>query len=139
MSSQKRGENMILAIQEWIWPIVLGISLGLLLAFARNKKKQGGLLFLSAEEFRKNMRRGQLIDIRSEEEYKNEKINGSRNYPKKQVFGNLYLLRTDQPVFLYGNKDQGLVKRVGKKLMRKGYYPVYVLKGGLDEWPFPKK
>jgi rhodanese-related sulfurtransferase len=130
---------MILAIQDWIWPIVLGLSLGFLIAFARNKKGKGNLLLLEADEFRKNMRRGQLIDVRPEQDYSQEKINGSRNYPKKQVFQNLYLLRTDQPIFLYGEKDNGIVKKVGKKLLRKGYYPVYVLKGGLEAWPFPKK
>lgn len=130
---------MILAIQEWIWPIVLGISLGLLIAYARNRKGKGSYLLLDAEEFRKNMRRGQLIDIRPEDAYQEEKINGSRNYPKKQVFQNLYLLRTDQPIFLYGQADNGPVKSVAKKLLRKGYYPVYVLKGGLKDWPFPKK
>ena len=130
---------MILAIQDWIWPIVLGLSLGFLIAFARNKKGKGSILFLEADEFRKNMRRGQLIDIRSEEDFTKEKINGSRNYPKKQVFQNLYLLRTDQPVFLYGDDDKGIVKQVGKKMMSKGYHPVYVLKGGLKNWPFPKK
>jgi len=130
---------MILAIQDWIWPIVLGISLGLLIAYARNKKDKGSYLLLEADEFRKNMRRGQLIDIRPEDAYNQEKINGSRNYPKKQVFQNLYLLRTDQPIFLYGSKDNGTVKKVAKKMLRKGYYPVYVLKGGLEDWPYPKK
>ncbi|MFO7969299.1 MAG: rhodanese-like domain-containing protein [Bacillota bacterium] len=130
---------MFLAITEWILPVVLGLSLGLLIAFSKNKKKQGGLLYLDPEEFRKNMRRGQLIDIRSEEDYNKEKINGSRNYPKKSIFQNLYLIRADQPIFLYHDKDSGLVKKVGKKLMRKGYNPVYVLKGGLDNWPFKKK
>ena len=85
------------------------------------------------------MRRGQLIDIRPKDDYQKEKINGSRNYPKKDVFQNLYLIRSDQPIFLYGQHDQGLVKKVGNKLMRKGYQPIYVLKGGLESWPFPKK
>ena len=130
---------MFFAINEWVFRVVLGISLGLLIAFSKNKKNQGGLLFLEPEEFRKNMRRGQLIDIRPEDEYNKEKINGSRNYPKKSVFQNLYLIRADQPIFLYHDKDAGLVKKVGKKLMRKGYNPVYVLKGGFENWPFPKK
>jgi len=130
---------MFLAVSEWLWPIILGISLGFLIAFARNRKAQGTLIYLEADEFRKNMRRGQLIDVRPEGDYQKEKINGSRNYPKKQVFNNLYLLRTDQPIFLYGETDKGVVKSVGKKLKRKGYQPVYVLKGGLNAWPFPKK
>jgi rhodanese-related sulfurtransferase len=139
MSSQKRGDFMFLAIKDWLWPILLGTSLGLLLAYLRNRRSSGTIIYLEAEEFRKNMRRGQLIDVRNEEDYKQEKINGSRNYPKKSIFQNLYLLRADQPVFIYGQTDKGLTTRVGKKLKRKGYRPVYVLKGGLKDWPFPKK
>lgn len=130
---------MFLAINDWLWPILLGTSLGLVLAFLRNRKSSGQIIYLDSEEFRKNMRRGQLIDIRKENDYKEEKINGSRNYPKKTVFQNLYLLRADQPIFLYGETDKGPVSSVGKKLKRKGYQPVYVLKGGLKDWPFPKK
>ena len=130
---------MFLAVTDWLWPILLGTSLGLILAYFRNRRSNSEIIYLDAEEFRNNMRRGQLIDIRKEEDYKNEKINGSRNYPGRQIFQNLYLLRADQPVFLYSDTGKGKVKSVGKKLKRKGYNPVYVLKGGLNEWPFPKK
>lgn len=123
----------------WLWPILLGTSLGLLLAYFRNRRSKGTLIFLEAEEFRKNMRRGQLIDIRKASDYNNEKINGSRNYPKRTIFANLFLLRADQPVFIYGDTDKGVVRAVAKKLKRKGYNPVYVLKDGLNNWPFPKK
>lgn len=130
---------MFLAINDWLLPILLGTSLGIILAFLRNRKKTSQVIYLDAEEFRKNMRRGQLIDVRKEDDFKVEKINGSRNYPKKSVFQNLYLLRADQPIFLYGDTDKGVVQSVGKKLKRKGYHPVYVLNGGLKNWPFPKK
>jgi len=130
---------MFLAVTDWLWPILLGTSLGLLLAYLRNRKQSGQIIYLEPEEFRKNMRRGQLIDIRPDTEFQKERINGSKNYPKKTVFLHLFLIRADQPIFLYGETDKGLVPRVGKKLKRKGYNPVYVLKGGIKGWPFPKK
>jgi len=123
---------------SFIIPIILGITIGLLIAFRRNS---GNLkpIFLEAEEFRANMRKGQLIDIRNKDDFSKEKINGSRNFPNREVFQSLHLLRKDQPVFLYGESSYGKVKSVSKKMMKKGFKPVYILVGGLDEWPFPKK
>jgi rhodanese-related sulfurtransferase len=123
---------------DYILPIILGISIGLLIAFKRNSGSYK-LIYLDAEEFRSNMRKGQLIDIRSKEDFTQEKINGSRNFPKREVLQSLHLLRKDQPIFIYGNTDKGQIKSVGKKLMKKGFKPVYVLVGGLDNWPFVKK
>lgn len=123
---------------SFILPIVLGISIGLLIAFKRNSAGLK-LIYLEAEEFRANMRKGQLLDIREKEVFTKERINGSRNFPKKEIFQNLHLIRKDQPIFLYSDTEKGLIKTVGKKLMKKGYRPVYVLIGGLDNWPFPKK
>lgn len=125
-------------ISSFILPIVLGISIGLLIAFKRNSAGLK-LIYLEAEEFRANMRKGQLLDIREKEVFTKERINGSRNFPKKEIFQNLHLIRKDQPIFLYAETEKGLIKNVGKKLMKKGYRPVYVLIGGLDNWPFPKK
>jgi len=123
---------------SFIIPIALGIAIGLLIAF---KRSSGNIkpIFLEAEDFRANMRKGQLIDIRTKEEFAKEKINGSRNFPNRDIFQSLHLLRKDQPVFLYGSSSYGKVKNVGKKMMKKGFKPVYILIGGLNEWPFPKK
>jgi rhodanese-related sulfurtransferase len=125
-------------ITEWLLPIGLGLLIGALIAFKRNSGNIK-LIYLEPEEFRANMRKGQLIDIRTKDAYDNEKINGSRNFPKRELLGNLYKIRTDQPVFLYADRDKGAIKSVGKKLMKKGYRPVYVLKGGFENWPFVKK
>lgn len=126
-------------VMGWLLPISLGILLGVFLATRKNKDKTQKMIVLDAEEFRKNMRKGQLIDIRSDEEHQTKKINGSRSFPKKSVFSSLHQIRADQPIFIYDAKQSGRVGRVAKKLIKKGYEPVYVLKGGLDAWPFPVK
>ncbi len=126
-------------IMNWLLPISLGLFIGYLIA---TKGKKGGgdqMIVLDAEEFRNSMRKGQLIDIRLESAYQNEKINGSRNFPKTTIFQNLSKLRADQPIFIYDEIDHGRVKRVAKKLIRKGFQPVYVLKDGFLHWPFVKK
>ncbi len=126
-------------VMGWLLPISLGILLGVFLATRKNKGEKEQIIVLDAEEFRKNMRKGQLIDIRPEEKYREKRINGSRNFPKKAIFSSLHQIRDDQPLFIYDDRQRGLVARVAKKLLKKGYRPVYVLKGGLEEWPYPVK
>ena len=132
---------MFLAIQDalnWIIPIALGLFIGYLIA-TRKKTSGDDIVMLEAEDFRANMRKGQLIDIRPEDDFKLNKINGSRSFPKRSITQNLFKLRADQAVFLYSNSDSGQIKSVAKKLVKKGYKPVYVLKGGLPSWPFATK
>ena len=126
------------SFSSFIWPIVIGISLGLLIAFRRNSASLK-LTYLEAEDFRNNMRKGQLIDIREKEAFSQEKINGARNFPNKEAISSLHLLRKDQPVFIYSDSDFGKVRKVGKKIRKKGFSSVYVLICGLDKWPYPKK
>ena len=126
-------------VMGWLLPISLGILLGVFLATRKNKGEKEQIIVLDAEEFRKNMRKGQLIDIRPEENFQEKRINGSRNFPKKAIFSSLHQIRDDQPIFIYDDTQRGLVGRVAKKLLKKGYRPVYVLRDGLEEWPFPVK
>lgn len=123
----------------WVLVIGAGLLIGWFIATKRNSNTGDQVIFLKAEEFRANMRKGQLIDIRKDEEYNGSKILGSRNFPKREIFQNLYKLRSDQAVFLYANTDSGLIKGVAKKLVKKGFKPVYILIGGMDQWPFIKK
>ncbi|MFA7075926.1 MAG: rhodanese-like domain-containing protein [Candidatus Izemoplasmatales bacterium] len=125
-------------VTDYIIPIILGVGIGLVIAFWRNSKGIKAT-YLVPEDFRANMRKGQLIDIRSKEEFTKERINGSRNFPKRTVFQSMHLLRADQPVFIYANQDKGIVKAVGRKLMKKGFHTVYILSGGFENWPYPKK
>ncbi|MCK4551761.1 MAG: rhodanese-like domain-containing protein [Tenericutes bacterium] len=123
----------------WIIVIGLGLAIGFFISSKRNTGDKDQLVFLKPEDFRANMRKGQLIDIRTEELYKQSRINGSRNFPKRAILQNLYKLRADQPVFLCGNKDSGQIKSVANKLIKKGYHPVYVLISGIPEWPYQLK
>ena len=129
---------MFLATDTITWVLVIGAGLviGWFIASRRNNNSGDQVVFLKPEEFRANMRKGQLIDIRSEEQYANGKINGSRNFPKRSILQSLFKLRADQAVFLYSGNDTGQVKSVANKLAKKGYKPVYILIGGFDGWPF---
>jgi len=123
---------------EWVLPIGLGLIIGLLVA-SRKSHDYSQLIYLEAEEFRQNMRKGQLLDLRKELEYASKKINGSRNFPKRTIFAQLNKIRKDQAVFIYDNTSSSLLRSVGKKLIKKGYHPIYLLKGGLESWTFNLK
>ncbi|XFA99219.1 rhodanese-like domain-containing protein [Candidatus Izemoplasma sp. B36] len=122
----------------WIVVIGAGLVLGLLIS-RRNPNNKDQIVDLKAEDFRANMRKGQLIDIRREDAYKSERINGSRNFPKRSLLQNLFKLRADQAIFLVADNDRGQVKSIARKLIKKGYHPVYVLVGGIKEWPYQLK
>lgn len=125
---------------SWFLIIGSGLLLGWFIATRRNNfDNKNQVIDLSAEDFRANMRKGQLIDIRTEEDYAVEKILGSRNFPKRSITQNLFKLRTDQAVFIYDNNDKGRIRSVANKLVKKGYKPVYILKEGFSNWPFIKK
>ena len=125
-------------IWNWVWPIVLGLLVGVLLA-GRKNVDYSKIVRLKPEEFRQNMRKGQLIDIRTETQHDTRRISGSRNFPKMSAFQNLSKLRTDLAVFVYDETDSGLLRRFSKKLICKGFVRVYCLQGGLKQWPFNLK
>jgi len=125
-------------VMQWALPISLGLLIGYFIA-TRDKSGGDNIIYMEAEEFRSNMRKGQLIDVRTEEQYNESKILGSRNFPKRQLLQNLFKIRTDQAVFLYADTDRGTIRSVAKKLVKKGYKPIYILKGGFTNWPFIKK
>jgi len=129
--------GMFLEVQIWTWllPIGMGLLIGVLLA-GRKNHDYSAVVALEPEEFRQNMRKGQLVDLRLAKDFEAKRINGSRNFPKMSVFGNLSLLRKDLAVFVVDATDSNLVKRFSRKLIRKGFIRVYTLKGGLAKWTF---
>jgi rhodanese-related sulfurtransferase len=121
---------------DWILPIVLGLLLGILLS-TRKKHDYTQIQTLPADQFSQNMRKGQLIDARSEEQFKAGHILGSRHYPKRSVFDHLSKLRRDQPIYLIVDAKAVFSSALARKLIRKGFRPVYLLEGGLEKWPYP--
>lgn len=111
---------------------VLGLGLGWLMM--RNRDVDfSRISVLKREDFIGNMRKGQLVDIRKEKDFEEDKIKGARNFKPNQLTGKVSRIRKDQPVYLYcqnGKKS----KRVAKSLIRKSYHLVYVLEGGLDSY-----
>jgi rhodanese-related sulfurtransferase len=116
--------------------ILLAIISGLILGWLITKNKGidfSKLHIIGTDDFLKNMRKGQLVDIRKKELFEDSKIKGARNFTKKQITSKYSKLRKDLPVYLYcqnGKKS----KKLAKEMIQKGYSSVYVLDGGFQNY-----
>lgn len=112
----------------WVIAVVAGVVLGLMMN-NRNKTNNDAIFELDKKDFYDNMRKGQLVDLRSEDDFKESKIKGAKNLKASQVTGKYSRLRKDQSVYLYCSNGKKS-KRVAKKLSRDGYKSIYTLKDG---------
>ncbi len=118
------------------WSILLaaagGLGLGWLMV-RNNNTDYSKLHTIEKEDFIKNMRKGQLIDVRKKDEFENDKIKGARNFRPNQLAGKYSKLRKDQSVYIYcqnGKKS----KRAAKKMARDNFSDIYILKGGFEAY-----
>ncbi len=114
--------------------IMLGVMLGQLFskrAVSRTAQKDR-IIVVPYEEFRKHMRKGQLIDIRKQRDFEADRIKGARNFSprflrsKKQT-----LVRRDQDLYLYCHRGMR-AKRLAKKLLSRFHRRIIVLEGGFQ-------
>ncbi len=117
----------------YVFPIAIGLLLGALISKKfgpKAHKKHENLVVMEWPEFKRNMRKGQLIDIRKDEAFKKDKIKGARNFPLRILKNkNQTKVRKDLPLYLYCDNGKKSYK-VGNTLLRKGFQKVYILKGG---------
>lgn len=121
-------------VSQVIWWILLIAGLGWLLYEAVNffRRRQAAEA-LENDEFRENIRKAQLIDLRQKDEYKRSHILGARNMPYSELNRRMGELRYDQPIYLY-EEGKMLSLRAALKLKKEGYKEIYYLKGGFDNW-----
>lgn len=118
------------------WSVFIAVAAGLGIGWllVRNKNVDFSKLHvINLDDFKNNMRKGQLVDIRKKEAYEEGHIKGARNFKPSTLTAKYSKLRKDQSVYLYcqnGRKS----KRVGKKLIRKEFGDVFVLDGGFNNY-----
>ncbi|NLG81488.1 MAG: rhodanese-like domain-containing protein [Bacilli bacterium] len=124
---------------QWYHYLIIFIASFLLftiiLSFIQVRKAS---IKLDAEKFRTNMRKGQIVDVRSRKEYQSGHIIGARNISLDMIVRNQHTLRKDHPIFLYcatGRRS----RRAAIFLFTRGYTEIYELKGGLKNWKYPLK
>lgn len=124
---------------DTIYWILIGIALFvvflIILTYFQTKKAS---IKLNEEEFKKVMRKGQLVDVRSKQEFDAGHINGARNVTIQNIMRNLHHLRKDQPIYLYCNTGRRS-SRAAVFLRAKGYQDIYELENGLKNWNGPLK
>jgi len=119
---------------EW-WNYAIAIVLGIALGVILNKRKNrnyDAIHVISKDDFYTNMRKGQLVDIRKEEEYNENKIKGAKNFSPRQLTTKFSKVRKDQSVYLYCNNGKKSYQ-VAKNMTKHGYTAIYVLEHGLDQ------
>lgn len=85
--------------------------------------------FLSDEEFKKGMRRAQVIDVREKSPFNTGHILGARNIAYS-TFKTFYTeLRPDLPVYLY-DQNKTLSLRAAKFLNKQGFTDISILNNG---------
>lgn len=115
--------------------IILSVVTVLLFVWILIRSKKPSYLHpVTEEEFKKNYRKAQLIDVREEKEFDGGHILGARNVPLSQMKQRITEIRPDQPVYMYCNS--GSRTKQAAKIMRKkrGVEEMYTLKGGFKKW-----
>lgn len=113
-----------------LWLIVLGWAGYQLYQFFDRKRSS---VELTEEEFKKNMRKVQLIDVREKDDFNAGHILGARNIPYSMFKTRMVEIRKDQPVYLY-DQNKAMSGRAASKLRKAGYQDIYRLKGGYRDW-----
>jgi rhodanese-related sulfurtransferase len=94
---------------------------------------KGAAHVIEEPEFRENMRKAQVIDVRDKADFDAGHITGARNIPVVNLREYPNMLRKDQPVFLY-DKKRSMSGRAALILKKQGYNDISILKSGYDSW-----
>lgn len=113
-----------------LWIGIIGWAIWELIQYFRRKN---AATIVSKEEFKENMRKAQVVDVRGKDDFDAGHILGARNIPYLQMKQRANELRKDQPIYLYDEKKT-LSARSAIILKKQGYQNLYVLKGGYADW-----
>lgn len=113
-----------------LWVFIIGWGIWELIQYFRRKNAANTM---ENDEFRVNMRKAQIVDVRGKDEYEAGHILGARNIPYMNLKQRHVELRKDQPIYLYDEKKT-LSYRAALQLKKQGFEDLHVLKGGYSEW-----
>lgn len=96
-------------------------------------RRRKAAVALENEDFKENLRKKQLIDVRDKDEYNAGHILGARNIPFYEIKQRHIELRKDQPIYLYEDGTYAAY-RAAIELRKHDFEELYVLKGGYKNW-----
>lgn len=112
----------------WVFLLIWGIW-----EIIQYFRRKNAATALDNEEFNKNLRRVQLIDVREKADFDVGHILGARNIPFYEIKQRHVELRRDQPIYLYEYGSYSAY-RAAIQLKKEGFEDLYVLKGGYEDW-----
>ncbi len=104
-----------------------------LIIVSRKNVDYSSIHVINKDDFVNNMRKGQLIDVRTADEFNQNKINGARNFKANQIATKNSKLRRDQSTYLYCSNGKKSFK-IAKKLTKQGFRNIYVLEDGFENY-----
>lgn len=113
------------------WAIVVAVIAWMGFNYWRIRK---AAKIVDNETFASLIRGGQLVDLRTPEEFRRKHILGARNIQGSQLKESLGALRKDKPVLIYENSRSQLVSNAALLLKKNGYNEIYILDMGINEW-----
>lgn len=128
-------------ISVWAWVnIILILLVAYLLGMQLYTYISGKRVstMLDNEEFKKGMKKAQVIDLREPDTFNAGHILGARNMPYSQFKIYKSSLRKDMPVYLY-ETGRTIATRAAVQLYKEGFRDLYILKSGYDRWDGKKK
>lgn len=118
-------------MQWWILGGIVAIYVAYIVYSYLTQRKASKVL--TEAEFVSGYRKGQLIDIREDKDFKAGHILGSRNLPLSQFRRTMNSLRKDMPVYVYC-QNQIKSQRAASLLYKAGFKEIYQLQGGFKAW-----
>ncbi|UTR09449.1 rhodanese-like domain-containing protein [Evansella sp. LMS18] len=115
------------------WTLII-LTIILIVFIVVRMKKPKYMKSLEQEEFKKDYRKAQLIDVREEREFKTGYILGARNIPLSQLRQRASEIRPDKPVYLYCQSGSRCVQAAKILRKKRGVEEVVSLKGGFRKW-----
>ena len=92
-----------------------------------------GVNMLTEEEFSKDLRKVQLIDIREKDKFNHGHILGARNIPMSTFQMKKSGIRKDIPVYLY-DQSGNTALRATRLLKKDGRTDINIRKKGISQW-----
>lgn len=118
-------------METWLLIVLTVVLVAVLLL---RMKKPNYLKTLDQEEFKKNYRKAQLIDVREEKEFKTGHILGARNIPLSQLRQRQTEIRPDKPIYLYCQSGTRTVQAARILRKKRSAEDINQLKGGFKKW-----
>jgi len=113
-----------------LWGALLLWGIWELIQYIRRKRAATPL---DSEEFKEDIRKAQVIDVREKDEFDAGHILGARNIPFYEMKQRYVELRKDQPIYLY-EEGKYSAYRAAIELKKHGFEDLYVLQDGYENW-----